>query len=249
LVAAVGVVLVALVMSAVPVFGHASFPASSVFGFAPNTSGGTGAAGSTPPYAAGSTQTLYLRAPFEQTDPFPNPPSPPDEPNPDTTVRVDAIVPAGWTNPVCGPAKRNLNDASTNNTNQPGADVSGWTCQVVTVGSHQVLRWTGPQIEFPGTAADSAQFFVFSVTVPSPAVQTSYSGAAGTGTEGFIVDQYYASGFVSHWIPNADFPGTAPEGSETEVATGLVRTVAAVVPEPEPAPVPEPVVVSPTFTG
>ena len=93
-------------------------------------------------------------------------------------------------------------------------------------------------------------FFVFTVTVPSPAVQTSYTGAAGSGTEGFIVDQYYASGAISHWYPDDDYQGTIPPGAVSELATGLVRTVAAPVPvtpvEPTPA---TPVVVSPTFTG
>ena len=106
LVAVAGVAIAVTVAATLPALGHASFPASAVFGFAPNTSGGTGAPGSTPPYATGSTQTLYLRAAGEQADPYPNPPVPPGEPNPDTTIEVKAIVPAGWTNPVVARRRR-----------------------------------------------------------------------------------------------------------------------------------------------
>jgi len=218
--------------TAVPAFAHASFPAATAFGFAPNTSGGTGAVGSTPPYAAATAQTLYLRVPFEQTEPFNG--------SDDTTVDVQVIVPAGWTSPVCGAAKKQLNDVSTNSTNQPGADAVGWTCEVLDVGGHKVVHWSGPQVVAPQTSNDSAQFFVFSVTTPSPTVQTTYNGTGGT--EGFIVDQTYASGEAEHWIPNAAFPGTPPTGSTTSVASGLARTVAAA-----PLPPPDITVTVPTF--
>ncbi len=203
--------------TALPAFAHASFPSSSAFGFAPNTQGGTGAVGAAPPYPAGTTQTVYLRAPFEQTEPHNG--------ADDTTVDVRAIVPAGWTNPMCGPAKKQINNASTNNTNQPADNVAGWSCELTEQGGRQVVHWSGPQVTPPATAADSAQFFVFSVTTPSPAAQTTYNGTLGT--EGFIVDQRYASGETMHWIPNAEFPGTPPEGSTISVAGGLARTVAA----------------------
>lgn len=203
-------------LNALPASGHASVPAAATFGFAPNPAGGTGALGSTPPYAPNAFTTIYLRAPFEQTVLFNG--------SADTTVDVKAIVPAGWTNPSCGPAKVQINNASTNNTNQPGADAPGWSCEILTVGLNSVVHWSGPQVVAPANSSDSAQFFVFSVTTPAPAVQTTYDGT--NGTEGFIVDQQYASGETVHWIPNAAFPGTPPVGAESEVATGLVRTVA-----------------------
>jgi hypothetical protein len=206
----------AIVASEPPASGHASISAAATFGFAPNPAGGTGALGSTPPYAPNAFTTIYLRAPFEQTVLFNG--------SADTTVDVRAVVPAGWTNPSCGPAKVQINNASTNNTNQPGADVPGWTCDILTVGPNSVVHWSGPQVVAPANASDSAQFFVFSVTTPAPATQTTYDGT--NGTEGFIVDQRYASGETVHWIPNAAFPGTPPVGAESEVATGLVRTVA-----------------------
>ena len=78
--------------SALPALAHPGFSAAAGFGFAPNTSGGTGAVGSTPPYAPGTTQTLHLRVPFEQTEPFNG--------SDDTTVDVQVVVPNGWTNPV-----------------------------------------------------------------------------------------------------------------------------------------------------
>ena len=209
------------VAGALPAFAHPSFSASATFGFAPNTAGGTGAVGSTPPYVAGSTNTLFVRVPFEQVDAFNG--------SDDTTVDVKATVPAGWTNPVCGPAKTQVNSAATNSTNQPGSDVAGWSCEVLTVGANKVLHWSGPQVVAPATFADSPQFFVFTVTAPSPSVQTSYNGTGGT--EGFILDQQYASGATEHWIPNAAFVGTPPAGSVTTVATGLVRTVAAPIPQ------------------
>jgi hypothetical protein len=195
---------------------HASIPTSPTFAFAPNTAGGTGALNSTPPYAPNAFTTITVRVPFEQTTLFNG--------SVDTTVDVRIVVPAGWTNPMCGPAKTQINNASTNNTNQPGSDVPGWSCAILDEAGHKVLHWSGPQVIAPANEADSAQFFVFSVTTPAPATQTTYDGT--NGTEGFIVDQKYASGETVHWIPNAAFPGTPPAGATTEVATGLVRTVA-----------------------
>lgn len=218
-VVAIGVVAATVVAAAVPALAHASFPSSAAFGFAPNTAGGTGAVGAAPPYAAGSTPTVYLRAPFEQTEPFNG--------SDDTTVDLKVVVPAGWTSPTCGAARKQINSAATNNTNQPGDVVAGWTCEVVTENGRQVLHWHGPQVAAPATFVDSAQFFVFSVTAPSPLVQTTYNGTGGT--EGFIADQQYASGETVHWIPNAAFPGNPPPGSASSVAGGLARTVAAAV--------------------
>ncbi len=211
----VGGLVVGLVLAvAAPAFGHASFGAAASFGFSPNTAGGTGAVGSTPPYGANTTPTLYLRVPFEQTDLFNG--------SDDTTVDVKAIIPAGWTNATCGAAKTNKNDATTNNTNQPNAVVGTWTCAVETAAGHTVLHWTGPQVVAPATALDSAQWFQFTVTTPSPAVQTTYNGI--NGTEGFIVEQTYASGELVRWIPDAAVTGGGV------VAGGLARTVAAGAP-------------------
>lgn len=205
----------AALMSA-PASGHASIPASPTFGNAPNPAGGSGALGSTPPYPPNAFTTVSLRVPFEQTALF--------QGSPDTTVDVRVVVPAGWTNPMCGPAKTQINSAATSNTNQPGSDVPGWSCEIIDEAGHKVLHWSGPQIVSPATATESVQFVVFSVTTPTPATQTTYDGT--NGTEGFIVDQRYASGETVHWIPNAAFTGTAPVGATTEVASGLVRTVA-----------------------
>ncbi len=205
----------AVLCSTLPASAHASFPSSATAGFAPNTSGGSGGAGAAPPYVPGSHVTIALRVPFEQTVAFNG--------SDDTTVDVKAIVPAGWTSPSCGAAKTQINDATTNNTNQPGADVVGWTCEVLDDAGHKVLHWSGPQVTVPRTAKDSVQFVIFGVTVPTPAAQTTYNGKGGT--EGFIVDQRYASGETVHWIPDAAFPGTVPVGAESVVASGLARTV------------------------
>ena len=216
-VAVAGLAFAGLVATAVPAWAHASFPGYAAFGFAPNTSGGTGAEGSTPPYVANTAVTVYARIPYEMTEPYNG--------SDNTTVDVKIIVPAGWTSPACGAAKTQIKDASTNNTNQPGADVAGWSCSITTAGANQVIHWSGPQVQSPATAADSAQFFVFTITTPMPTVQTTYDGT--NGTQGFIVDQTYAGGEIEHWIPNEAFPGTPPQGSQTTVAAGLARTVAA----------------------
>ncbi|MGE0877346.1 MAG: hypothetical protein AB7L13_01545 [Acidimicrobiia bacterium] len=206
-----------LAMATAPAGAHASAPSAPTFGGEPNPAGGTGVGTSTPPYAPGQFTTIYLRAAGEQSTDFNG--------SADTNVDVQAIVPAGWTNPQCGPAKLQVNNASTNNTNQPGADAPGWSCEVITGGPNAIVRWFGPQVVAPQTNADAPAFFVMSVVTPTPAVQTTYDGT--NGTEGFIVDQKYASGAVSHWIPSAGFTGTAPVGTtRTDVASGLVRTVA-----------------------
>ena len=249
--AIVGLTVTALAAWATPISAHPGFSAASGNGFLPNTAGGTGVTGATPalsttaPYQPGTTQTLYLRVPYEQgsqtytgTGGF------------DTTIRVDAIVPTGWTNAACandGLPKTNVNSGSSGN--QPGVDVAAWSCTVVTEDGNQVVRWTGPQLANGSAATDSAVWFMLTVTTPSPDVQTTYNGANGSGTEGFIVDQYYASSqslptevavetspcspnpceeSIRHWIPNADFTGTPPAGATItgdDVATGLVRTV------------------------
>lgn len=129
--------LAATIVSALPASGHPSVPAAATFGFAPNPAGGSGALGSTPPYAPNAFTTISLRAPFEQTVLFNG--------SADTTVDVKAIVPAGWTNPSCGPAKVQINNSSTNNTNQAGADVPGWSCEIVDVAGRKVIHWSGPQ--------------------------------------------------------------------------------------------------------
>ena len=209
------VALGGVLCGALPSWGHASFPSSAALGFLPNTAGGTGAPGAAPPYAPGEYVTISTRVPFEQTVPFNG--------ADDTTVDLKIIVPAGWTNPSCGPARTQVNDASTANTNQPGREVLGWTCEITDDLVHKTIHWSGPQVKAPKTAADSAQFFTFSVTAPAPATQTTYNGK--NGTEGFIADQLYASGHLVHWIPDAAYPGTEPVGAETVVASGLARTV------------------------
>jgi hypothetical protein len=197
------VVCAILLASAPPAFGHVSFSSSGTFGFAPNTSGGLGTDGAAPPYIPGSTQTLYLRAPNEVTAPF----SP--------TVDVKVTVPAGFTAPICGQAKKNVNDASTLFSNQPGDPAAGWSCVVETVNTHKVVHFSGPD----ASEADAASWYSFSVTVPSPATQTTYG--RDPGTEGFLADQTYASGEFVHWIPS----GTDDPDNHIKVATGLLRTV------------------------
>ena len=201
----------AMLTSALPAAAHASFPAYAGFALQPNPTGSVAA-----PYAPGTRTTLVVRAAVETTSPYAG--------SDDTNVRVTISVPTGWTDPMCGSALLQVNDATTVFTNQPGAPVGTWSCQVVTVGANRVIRFTGPQVVAPATRADSAQFFSFIVTTPTPSVKTSYSGA--DGTEGFIVDQTYASGANSHWYPNAAYQGSAPVGTtKNELATGLVRTV------------------------
>ncbi|MGH3752225.1 MAG: hypothetical protein ACRDRP_05925 [Pseudonocardiaceae bacterium] len=211
---------------AVPALAHPSFPASGpVFA---NPTGGTGVGTQTPPYASGSTNTLNLRVPFERDGVIFNGAV-------NTTVDIKATVPNGWTNPVCGTAKTSTGSSPV------GTDVTGWNCEIQTAtDGHKVVHWFGPQVGPAQTAADSAQFFTFQVTVPSPVNQTSY-GANGSGAEGFFVVQQYADpSDTSIWkCPNDPRPAT-------DVATGLVRTVAGTAtPAPTPTPLPPPVV-SPT---
>ncbi|MGH3849174.1 MAG: hypothetical protein ACRDRT_05645, partial [Pseudonocardiaceae bacterium] len=128
---AAGVVFALVLGAAAPALAHASFPGSPTFGFMPNTEGGTGATGSTPPYPPNVTRTLYARVPGERADPFNGAPN--------STIDVKVTIPAGWTNAACGAAKANKNDATTNNTNQPGTLVAGWTCAAEVAGSNRVL--------------------------------------------------------------------------------------------------------------
>jgi len=237
---ALGLSVAAVAGWAVPTSAHPGFSAASGNGFLPNTAGGTGAPGNTPPYAAGSSQTLFLRVPYEQGDQrFTG------TGGYDTTTRVDAIVPAGWTSATCSNGGLPKTNDNTSTTNQPGTNVAGWSCTVVTADGRQVVRWTGPQVASDVTTPsnNSAIWFLFTATAPSPAVQTTYNGANGSGTEGFIVDQYYASAdgdsgdcspnpcseSIRHWVPNADYVGTVPPGAEFalpgDVASGLARTV------------------------
>ncbi|MGH3871087.1 MAG: hypothetical protein ACRDSR_06145 [Pseudonocardiaceae bacterium] len=220
-----GIATVAAV--AIPALAHPSFPSGGP-GFAPNPNGGTGAGVQSPPYAPGSTNTLNLRVPFERDGVF-------YQGALNTTVDIKAIVPAGWTNPTCGAASTSVGAS------QLGTPVPGWTCAVETAtDGHKVLHWSGPQVSpAETTAANSAQFFTFGVTAPSPANQTSY-GANGSSAEGFFVTQQYADpNDRSIWkCPNDPRPAT-------DVATGLVRTVAGTStppPTPTPTPLPPPVV-------
>ncbi|HET9257444.1 MAG TPA: Ig-like domain repeat protein [Pseudonocardiaceae bacterium] len=207
---------------ATPALAHPSFPAAGpVFA---NPSGGTGAGTQTPPYVPGSTNTLNLRVPFERDGVIVNGAL-------DTTVDIKTTIPDGWTNPVCGAAETSVGNS------QVGTAVPGWSCAVeTTADGHKTLHWSGPQVSPAQSAADSAQFFTFEVTVPSPASQTSY-GAFG-GPEGFFVIQQYADpSDTAIWkCPNDPRPAT-------DVATGLVRTVAGTTPPPPaPSPLPPPVV-------
>jgi hypothetical protein len=209
-----------IVALATPALGHPSFPTVRP-GFA-NPSGGTGVGGQPPPYPPGSRPTLNLRVPFEQEGVLFNGAA-------NTTVDIKAIVPAGWTNPACGAASTSVGAS------QVGTPVPGWSCALETPDGHQVLHWSGSQVSSTQTSADSAQFFTFHVTVPSPVNQTSY-GAFG-GLEGFFVTQVYANGVTAIYkSPNDPRPAS-------DVATGLVRTVAGTsTPPPIPSPGPPPVV-------
>ena len=132
---AIGLAVVAcaaLVGPATPAFAHAGFPESAVFGFAPNISGGTGINGTSPPYVPGTTQTLFLQAQNEQSDQFNG--------SDNTTVDMQITVPAGFSSPVCGEARKILRDNSTNQTNQPGAVVAGWTCAIETAAGLSLIH-------------------------------------------------------------------------------------------------------------
>lgn len=250
--AVVGLAVTALAAWATPTSAHPGFSAASGNGFLPNTAGGTGAPGFTSPYQAGASQTLFLRVPYEQGDQKYQGPN--GTGGYDTTIRVDAVVPDGWTGPACGNGGLPKTNDNTSGTNQPGSNVSGWSCTVVNENGHDIVRWTGPQVASDVTTPsnNSAIWFLLTVTTPTPEVQTTYNGADGSGTEGFIVDQWYASSqaaqatgaettetadctpnpcseSIRHWVPNADYVGTIPDGADFElprdIATNLVRTV------------------------
>lgn len=232
---------VTLVTLATASSAHAGFKAYSAFGFAPNPAGGSNAASgdqSTSPYAAGATVTMYMRSAVEV------PAGEVWDPALHSNVDMKIVVPTDWTNPTCGSANLQVNDGSTNSTNQPGAAVAGWQCEIYVSAGHSVIHFWGPPVGPNGLASDAAQYFVFSVTTPSPAVQTTYGVG---GTEGFTADQQYASGEISHWYPSTDYVGTYPAGAApTTPAGGLLRTVAAAEPTTTTT-VPGPV--TPAFTG
>jgi hypothetical protein len=199
----VGLAATTVAAVAVPVLAHPIF-SNNPPGF-PNPQGST-----TTPYSAGSSPTLNMFLPFEQqgitfhgAD--------------NTTVDTQVPIPAGWTSPVCGAAS-----TSTGN-QQVGVVVPGWSCVIETVSGHQVLHWHGPQIGPPPLSGDvdSAQFFTFQVTVPSPAATTSY-GATGSTAEGFFVQQVYADGTTELWRS----PNDTTRPPAAQVAFGIVRTVA-----------------------
>ena len=239
--AAAAIGAAALTLTAATAGAHAGFKAYSAFGFAPNPSGGSNAATgdqATPPYAPGTAVTMRMRAAVEV------PTGQTWDPALYSNVRVDIIVPAGWASPTCGTANLQVNDGTTNGTNQPGAVVAGWSCTLTDDGAgHQLLRYTGPAVTQGGLQSDAAQYFLFMVTTPTPSVDTTYGIG---GTEGFIADQYYADGNVSHWYPSTDYVGVYPVGAQpTTPAGGLLRTVAAVTPSTTADPSPA----TPAFTG
>lgn len=231
-----------LVAMAIPASAHAGFAAYSGFNYAPNPSGGIGnpavtTSAATPPYEAGTSVTMYVRAKAE--------PQPSWDPLIWSNVQIDINIPAGWTNAACGSAFLQINTPSTNNTNQPGGVAPGWTCSVNQVAGRAVVRFTGAPLPQGALASECAAFFSFTVTTPTPSVQTTYDGTAGT--EGFIVDQTYANGNNSHWYPNAAYQGTAPPGTQrSELSGGLVRTVAAYVAPTTTVPAES---IAPAFTG
>ncbi|MGH3871092.1 MAG: Ig-like domain-containing protein [Pseudonocardiaceae bacterium] len=208
----IGLGVTTALVAAAPAFGHPVF-SNDAPGF-PNPQGST-----TSPYPAGSRPTLNMYLPFEQDGVIVNGAL-------NTTIDVKITIPNTWTNPACGNASTSIGNR------QVGTVVPGWTCVIETVNDHQVLHWHGPQVSPTQTEADSAQFFTFPVTVPSPATTTSY-GAAGSTGEGFYVEQVYASTVdFSLWrTPNSTRPG--------EIANGIVRTVAG-APAPTPTPTPAP---------
>ncbi len=204
----------AVVALSPPAGAAASFPAAASLGFAPNPSGGDGSPGSTSPYVPGTVQPLNLAVPVV--------PRPPFNGADDTNIDVKVFLPDEFTNATCGTAKKLVHDAGSG-TDQPGAAVAGWTCAVETGSGHAVVHFAGPQVVSPATAADSAQYFSFSLTVPSPSDVTTYDGTLGHG--GFIVDQKHASSKTYHWIPSDDYIGDQPPDSTTIVAAGLSRSV------------------------
>lgn len=224
----IGLAVATVIILAVPAWAHPVF-SNDEPGF-PNPMGGTGGPGQTPPYPAGARPTLNMFLPFEQDGVVFHGAE-------NTTVDVRVTVPAAWANPVCGPART----SPAVGYRQMGTVVTGWSCVVETVSGHQVLHWTGPQVSPAQTHDDSAQFFAFQATMPSPATITSY-GALG-GPEGIHVKQVYANGATSLWTP----PNDPPAG---ETAPGIVRTVAAATAAPAtPAPAPKPGATAPGNTS
>ena len=209
-------------LTALPAAAHAGFKAYSAFNNLPNPSGGSNAGSgdqSTAPYAAGSVVSLAMRSAVEV------PGGSSWDPALYSNVDVKVTVPAGWTNPTCGSANLQVNDVSTGSTNQPGAAVAGWQCEVYVSAGRAIVHFWGPPVATGGLTSDAAQYFLFSITTPMPTVQTTYGVG---GTEGFIADQQYADGNISHWYPSADYVGTYPPGAlPTTPAGGLLRTVAA----------------------
>ena len=219
----IGLAVAAIVALAAPAFAHPVF-SNDEPGF-PNPMGGTGGPGQTPPYPAGSRPTLNMFLPFEQDGVV-------YKGAENTTVDVRVTLPTAWRSPACGPARTSPPVGY----RQLGTVVAGWSCAIETVNAHQVVHWSGPQVSSTQTHDDSAQFFTFQATMPSPATQTSY-GATG-GPEGIHVKQVYASGATSLWTPPND-----PTAGET--APGIVRTVgrsttAPSTPPPASAPIPAP---------
>jgi hypothetical protein len=213
----IGLAVATAMVFAVPAWAHPVF-SNDEPGF-PNPMGGTGKPGQTPPYPAGARPTLNMFLPFEQDGVVFHGAE-------NTTVDVRVTLPAAWANPACGPART----SPAVGYRQMGTVVTGWSCVVETVSGHQVLHWTGPPVSSAQTHDDSAQFFTFQATMPSPVTTTSY-GAVG-GPEGVHVKQVYANGASSLWTP----PNDPPAG---ESAPGIVRTVAAAA-APPPTPAPQP---------
>lgn len=179
----------ACLAAAVPAFAHASFPGAT---------NPTGTAAS--PYPAGTQQTIKMNVPFEQDGvDF--------EGAANTTVDVKVTAPTGWTKAACGDVR----------TSGYVALVGGWLCTVAEEGGRQVLHWTGAQIAPGKSSDDSAQYFAFLITTPTPTAKTSYGGA-GSNADGFRVIQKYADGATATW--------RTPNDTTGEVANGLVRAVA-----------------------
>jgi hypothetical protein len=131
---------VTLVTLATASSAHAGFKAYSAFGFAPNPAGGSNAVSgdqSTSPYAAGATVTMYMRSAVE----VPNGQS--WDPALYSNVDMKITVPSGWTNPTCGSANLQVNNGSTNSTNQPGPAVAGWQCEIYVSAGHSVIHSGG----------------------------------------------------------------------------------------------------------
>ncbi len=234
--AVAGAASLALLAAALPAAAHPSFASAPTVGFNPNPQGGFGVGNVAPPFGPTTQYTAAFRLPDEVTTLHNG--------VDDNTVKAVIQIPAGWTNPTCGDARSEINDASTSATNQPGAVVAGWTCAVTTepgaagVGDRQFLTWTGPQA---ATSEASAEFFLFSVTTPTPTTLTRYGALADTATpptfatgEGFVSTQIYASyaagppatGQIRNWYP-PNHPLAAGSGN---TAGGLVRTVSPTAP-------------------